>query len=44
LIASGVRDKKSDFPLTIRGASLDEAYDSYDEEEGQEEDYGEENF
>ena len=45
MIASGVREKKSDFPLTIKGANLEEPYDSYDEEdEGQEEEYGEENY
>lgn len=41
-VAAGLRDKKSDFPLVIGGAAQDDAYGSYDEEEGEEEDYGEE--
>ena len=45
MVAAGVREKKSDFPLTIKGANLDDQYDSYDEEDdGQEEEYGEEYY
>lgn len=41
-MAGGVREKKSNFPLTIQGATLDGEF-VYDEEEGEEDDdYGEE--
>jgi hypothetical protein len=41
-IAAGLREKKTDFPMKIGGAAVEDQYDSYDEEDGEEEQYGQE--